>query len=200
MNDRLLMIFARNPILGEVKSRLATAWGEPEALRIYKRLLLYTISLCQGLSCTKWLWYSGGIPKMSSFRPQGYRLCLQQGDTLGERLYSAFTHAARAYRSVIVIGSDCYALRPTHIHEAWTKLSSNDVVIGPAKDGGYYLLGVQHPHTALLRALFYNKHWSTPALFTQTLQSLRAYSVDTLSVLPDIDNPQDVPKEWQPPL
>src|SRR5262249_24760372 len=118
-----------------------------------------------------------------SSHPQG------PGD-LGERLSRAFRDAfASGARRVVVIGSDCPDVTPADIHAAWAALEAHDVVLGPAIDGGYWLIGLQALHEPLFRGV----RWSTSTVLTQTLalchqQGLRVHRLRELS---DVDTEED---------
>ena len=97
---------------------------------------------------------------------------------------------------MVIIGSDCPDLQPAHVQQAFSALVSHDVVIGPAADGGYYLLGMRHMH----HALFQNKSWSTEKVFAETISDLDRVGL-TYSVLPqlrDLDEAKDLPEDWLP--
>jgi rSAM/selenodomain-associated transferase 1 len=116
----------------------------------------------------------------------------QKGPDLGERMAHAFAWAfVHGYEEVIIIGSDCAELKYELLNEAFEKLKQYDAVIGPAKDGGYYLLGLKE----VFAPVFINKQWSTDTVFAETLQDLEeaGKSVYQLPVLSDIDTMADIP-------
>ncbi len=190
--DKALIIFIKNPRLGNVKTRLAATVGNQEALRIYRQLLSYTRRAALGVSAYRELWYSRHIPEGDDWRETDFTKKLQHGSSLGERMKHAF-HIAfdEGRRRVVIIGSDCAQLQPEHIQEAFENLNDHEVVIGPANDGGYYLLGTSQ----FIPALFENKAWSTNRVMEQTLQDCKELNLSyhMLEELNDVDTEAD----WQ---
>ena len=114
---------------------------------------------------------------------------LQKGADLGERMQHAFETAFdQGYEKVIIIGSDLFELKPTHITTAFEVLESHEVAIGPSLDGGYYLLGMKQ----LEPALFKNKKWGTDSVLKNTLKDLQQQKVKLLEALNDIDTFEDL--------
>ena len=190
--SQLLMVFARNPVLGKVKQRLAMALGAAQALRIYRRLLQHTIALTAPVQVHKWLWYAGGMPQDSAFVPRQYFLHHQPTGHLGARMAHAFDTAFDAgHTHVVLIGSDCLSLTPKHIAQAFEALQSHDCVIGPALDGGYYLLGLRH----LMPSLFTHTQWGTDQVCQRTIQCLHTAKAShhVLEPLSDLDHPDQIP-------
>ncbi len=150
-HQNALIIFARKPVLGKVKTRLAATIGDEHALRIYIRLLTHTheVAMQSGADVHVFL---TELP--ADLFWQDFMLDLQSDGDLGKWMHHAFTQLFTAgYQAIVIVGSDCPDLQPTHIHQAFSALISHDVVIGPAANGGYYLLGMRHMH----HALFQNK-------------------------------------------
>ncbi|CAA0146860.1 TIGR04282 family arsenosugar biosynthesis glycosyltransferase [Tenacibaculum maritimum] len=189
MNKNLLLIFTRNPELGKVKTRLAKAVGNETALTIYKFLLDKTKKVTQNLNCDKAVYYSVQVRNHDIWEEKNYQKKLQKGEDLGIRMHNAFQEAfENNYEKVLIIGSDLYDLTPNHIHEAFDKLNSNEVVIGPAKDGGYYLLGMKK----LIPSIFKNKNWGTSSVRKDTLKDLEKVNVHLLEPLNDVDLIEDI--------
>ena len=189
MSKNLLLIFTRNPELGKTKTRLAKAIGDEAALEIYKFLLDHTREVTQNLTCDKAVYYSVKIRENDIWNASVYQKHQQNGDDLGERMYNAFQDAfTNNYEKVLIVGSDLYDLKPHHINNAFEKLNSNDVVIGPAEDGGYYLLGMRKLHSNI----FENKEWGTSSVRKDTLNDLQNVSVHLLETLNDIDVFDDI--------
>jgi rSAM/selenodomain-associated transferase 1 len=120
---------------------------------------------------------------------------VQQGPTLGEKMQEAFEKMFTAgYKRVCIIGSDCYELTTTIIDNAFTALEKNDAVIGPAADGGYYLLGLGK----MIPAVFGNKEWSTDTVYQSTIADFKnaGCSYEILPILNDVDNIEDVPAHF----
>lgn len=189
MSKNLLLIFTRNPELGKVKTRLAKTIGDESALNIYKFLLNHTKEVTQDLNCDKAVYYSVKIRNNDIWDASNYQKHQQNGDDLGIRMKNAFQEAFdKNYEKVLIIGSDLYDLKPNHINEAFEKLNSNDVVIGPAEDGGYYLLGMKELHSEV----FKNKAWGTSTVRQDTLNDLQNVSVHLLETLNDVDVFDDI--------
>lgn len=192
MENSLLIIFAKNPVLGKVKTRLAKTIGDEEALKIYNLLLRHTQALCDQLDLTKYVFYTDYIPENDIWsNGDAYKKHIQEGDELGSRMYNAFRKGfAEGYKSIAIIGTDCPELRAAHIELAFDHLKTSDTVIGPAKDGGYYLLGMN----ALHKELFFNKSWSTSSVFDDTVDDLKnlKISYELLPTLSDVDTEEDL--------
>ncbi|MFZ5971108.1 MAG: TIGR04282 family arsenosugar biosynthesis glycosyltransferase [Bacteroidota bacterium] len=188
----LLIIFYRNPVLGKVKTRLAATLGDEAALAIYLRLVQHTREVTQALTCDKWVYYSDYVDTEDNWDNAGYAKHLQhQRADLGERMRTAFERAFHSgYQSVCIIGTDCWQLTPSIVAEAFTQLKSHHAVLGPAHDGGYYLLGM----TRFYGHVFENKKWSTETVASETLQDFEKAEI-TCALLPtlhDIDEAQDL--------
>lgn len=198
-SDSHLLVFARVPALGRVKSRLAAGVGAPAALAVYHELLAITNTavVTAGVPATVWLADTAGPePTTAETREWAahHAKCQPEGD-LGARMTTAFAAAfAAGAGRVAIIGTDCPGLRDTHLNEAFALLETNDLVLGPATDGGYYLLGLRQPQPEL----FLNKTWSTDSVLTDTLADaarlgLRAAFLPTLR---DVDNADDL-ADWR---
>ncbi len=184
-----ILIFTRNPELGKVKSRLAKGIGQKNALTIYKKLLQHTKEVVSQIDCERWVGYSVAVRPNDIWPAADFKKFQQQGDDLGNRMEHAFTKAfAAGHQKVIIVGSDLYDLRPKHILEAFTALDTHDTVIGPAQDGGYYLLGMK----TLIPQVFSNKEWGTATVFDATLADLKDKSLHKLEMLNDIDYAEDL--------
>lgn len=185
----LLMTFTRNPELGKVKTRLAKGIGEKAALEVYIKLLEHTESVLQKINTDKCVWYSVSVRQNDIWPDDSYQKKAQFGNDLGERMLNAFIDAFQHnYEKVIIIGSDLYDLQPKHIEEAIEALDNNDVVIGPAQDGGYYLLGMK----TLQKEAFNPKNWGTETVLADTLNDLDTQKIHLLETLNDIDHAEDL--------
>ena len=185
-----IIIFVRNPELGKVKTRLAASVGDHAAVDIYKQLLLHTMQVADESSADKFVFYHEQIMQHDIWNKNGFFKKLQSGSNLGEKMKNAFsTIFTEGYSKVIIIGSDCLQLNSTIINEAFAGLEQNDTVIGPAKDGGYYLLGMK----IMLPFLFDHKAWSTATVFKDTMFNMRQHNLSTtiLQVLTDVDTEAD---------
>ena len=189
MKKEALIIFVRNPVLGKVKTRIAATIGDENALAIYKHLLQYTKQIASETGVTKHIFYADELNQCDLW--DGNEKYLQTGDDLGDRMKNAFNCVfAKGYGKVIIIGSDCFELTPAIIDSAFDYLDESEIVIGPAKDGGYYLLGMSTPHPYL----FDNIQWSTNRVFNETLGIMREnnLSISLLPELNDIDEAKDI--------
>ncbi|MBC8755454.1 TIGR04282 family arsenosugar biosynthesis glycosyltransferase [Kordia sp. YSTF-M3] len=188
-NTTLLMTFTRNPELGKVKSRLAKGIGEKAALEVYIKLLEHTESVLQKVNTDKCVWYSVSVRENDLWNDDVYQKKTQVGTDLGARMLYAFQDAFdNNYEKVMIIGSDLYDLQPKHIEEAIKALDTNDMVFGPAQDGGYYLLGMKTLH----EKAFLPKNWGTETVLADTLNDLDNQTIHFLETLNDIDHAEDL--------
>lgn len=189
MSKNLLLIFTRNPELGKVKTRLAKTIGEKKALEIYKFLLNHTKKVTKNIACDKAVYYSVKVRKNDIWDASTYQKKQQLGEDLGIRMKHAFQDSfAAGYEKVLIVGSDLIDLSEDIIEKGFIQLASNDVVIGPAKDGGYYLLGVK----SLPPNIFENKTWGTATVREDTLNDLKDKKVHLLNELNDADIFEDI--------
>lgn len=184
-----LMIFTRNPELGVGKRRLAAQVGDEKALEIYKFLLEHTRSITKYIYGIKQVWYSERVHQDDEWDNLTYEKYEQKGADLGKRMKYAFEQALQKHESVIVIGSDMYDLTALEIDEAFKKLNDHDAVIGPAEDGGYYLLGFKNK---IPEGVFENKEWGTATVLEQTLKDLENTDYVKLEERNDVDTLEDI--------
>ncbi len=184
-----LIIFTRNPELGKGKRRLAATVGDEKALEIYKFLLEHTRSITKNIYGIKQVWYSEQVHENDDWDNLVYEKYAQQGDDLGERMKHAFEKALERHESVIIIGSDMYDLSALEIDEAFKKLNEHDAVIGPATDGGYYLLGFKN---SIPKGIFENKEWGTETVLQETLSDLDKVDYVILEERNDVDTEDDI--------
>ncbi|WGD33563.1 TIGR04282 family arsenosugar biosynthesis glycosyltransferase [Olleya sp. YS] len=188
-NKNLIITFTRNPELGKVKTRLAKTIGKTSALAIYEKLLEHTESVLHNLDCDKAVYYSVQVRDNDIWDSSIYQKHQQSGDDLGLRMQNAFEEGFnKGYKNIVIVGSDLYDLKSKHITDAFSALKDNDVVIGPAEDGGYYLLGMKNMHSNI----FKNKKWGTETVFEDTMKGLQNESVFLLEPLNDIDTFEDI--------
>lgn len=195
----ILQIFSKPPLAGEVKSRLIPALGEAGALALYRQFLEHTLitARCSGFAGIElWCTDSGesGIRALAS--RHNVRLQQQSGNHLGERMASAINVALARAPYVVLIGCDCPALQAEDLRRAagWLR-SGADAVLGPASDGGYYLIALRRP----LLDLFTDIAWGTGEVLEVTRARLRHAGVSwhELPEYRDIDRPEDL--EFLPP-
>ena len=185
-----LIIFIRNPELGKVKTRLSATIGPVSALTVYMELLQHTFKISSENNADKFVYYSDSVTENDLWNAPGFAKKIQASGTLGVKMNSAFTDLfALGYKKIMIIGSDCFELTAEIIGEAFKRLDDHDVVIGPANDGGYYLLGLKK----MLGYIFRNKSWSTDCLYEETIADLRRNdnSFYSLIKLTDVDTEED---------
>ncbi len=190
----LLIIFYRNPKIGKVKTRLAATVGNQKALEIYMKLSLHTKTITEDLNLEKIVFYTDVIDLMDIWPNATFLKALQDGKELGEKMKNAFVAGFETgYTSICIIGTDCYELTAEIITQAFEALKSADAVIGPARDGGYYLLGMTNPHTGV----FNNKNWSTETVLQETIQNFESLNLNYIKLqeLTDVDTAEDLPDE-----
>jgi rSAM/selenodomain-associated transferase 1 len=195
-DESLLIIFYRNPELGKVKTRLAATIGDAKAFSIYLLLAEHTRSITEDLDISKALYYSEYIDQNDGWLNNKYKKHLQVGADLGERMANAFNDGFNnGYKSICIIGTDCFELRSSMITEAFRRLLTHDIVIGPAQDGGYYLLGMNHLHSTI----FKNKVWSTNTVLTDTLHDIKLQGLSCWQLQPlrDVDEEKDLPAHFR---
>ena len=185
----LLLIFTRNPELGKCKTRLAAKVGDNAALEIYKFLLKHTVSITQNLNVEKYVYYSESIWENDIWDNAVYQKKLQNGNDLGMRMKQAFLDGFDSgFEKIIIIGSDMYDLSQKNLEEVFAKLDGHDYVLGPAEDGGYYLLGM----TSFKEELFHNKAWGTDTVLHSTLGDLKNENYFMLETKNDVDHYEDI--------
>lgn len=185
------MVFLRAPRLGRVKTRIAATHGAEFALATYQELLrgtLHAISSLPGvdLRCTP----DDAVSEIKSLAQPGWTVSPQGEGDLGERLQRAFTEGFdRGGRRIAIIGTDCPELTAGDIDAAWTALTGSEVVLGPANDGGYWLIGLRAPGGELFRDI----EWGGSRVLSQTVQraSRLGLRVHQLRALGDIDTAED---------
>lgn len=187
--EAALLVFARAPVPGRVKTRLVPLLGKEGAARLHRQLLKRTLATAMEselevtLCCT---------PATGQFKATAkIRLQSQGRGDLGERLYRASARALRSHRYVIVIGSDCAVLRVADLRAALRALRGGaDAVLSPAEDGGYALIGLARAR----RSLFTGVDWGSNRVLAQTRARLRrlGWRWQELRTLWDVDRPEDV--------
>ena len=189
MPKNLLLVFTRNPELGKVKTRLAKTVGNATALKIYIFLLKRTRDIAVKVAADKAVYYSVKVRENDIWDASIFQKHQQVGEDLGIRMLHAFKNGFKAgYEKVIIIGSDLYDLTSETIENAIIALENNEVVIGPAEDGGYYLLGMN----SLEEKIFKNKDWGTETVRKDTLKDLKDKKVFLLGELNDVDIFEDI--------
>ena len=188
-----LLVFARHPELGRVKTRLAAGIGNEAALAVYKELLQHTYKATAQVAAHKTVWLaeaSATLDAVPEIWP-GYEQLLQFPGDLGMKMQAAFAHAfAHGAKAAVIIGTDCPGITGELLTQAFDSLATNDLVIGPAEDGGYYLLGMRE----LYEDIFVDKSWSTDTVLAHTVADATRLGlrVAQLPTLRDVDDAADL--------
>lgn len=184
-----IIIFVKNPVPGKVKTRLAATTGEKAALDVYVQLIDHLKSGIAGTTYPVFIFYSDYIEPDDFWPVRQYTKEVQSGNDLGERMSDAFNKVLFRHKKAVLIGSDCPLINTELLKQALLGLDSADVVIGPAADGGYYLIGMNKPCDMLFKDI----HWSTEDVFEATLRKAEEsfISVHQLTELRDVDDEND---------
>lgn len=188
MSKNLLIIFVKNIKLGRVKTRLAKTVGDDNAFKVYKALVEVTEEATSNMNVDKRIYFSDAI--IDDKWPNNYK-AVQKGIDLGKRMSNAFQDGFNdGYNNIVLIGSDLPNISKEIINHGFNALKHNDVVFGPAVDGGYYLVGMSKLHDCI----FENKAWSTSNLLEETLTGLeqKKIKVSLIETLNDIDTFEDL--------
>lgn len=185
------MVFLRAPQLGQVKTRLAAGLGPEATLAAYRHLLDVTTEALREFDCVE-LRYTpdDALLRVEPWRRNGWSLSPQGTGDLGERLVRAFDDGfAAGFDRIAVIGTDCPYVTADDIRSAWEALTTKDVVMGPAADGGYWLIGLRTPQPAL----FARMSWGGETVFEETRRRAEelGLTVAVMRELRDIDTVAD---------
>lgn len=184
-----LIVFIKNPELGKVKTRLAATVGAEKALAIYIALMEHTRKIAEALPVSRYLFYSQEINEKDNWKRNKFYKDLQIEGNLGDKIAMAFHSVFKENEKVVIIGSDCASLTPEIVQTAFNKLDEYPFVIGPAMDGGYYLLGMNQ----FFPEVFKDIEWSTSSVFPTTKKRIESLgkSYYILPTLSDIDYEED---------
>lgn len=196
MNCRALIIFAKLPLPGTVKTRLTPPLSAEEACGLYSAMITDTLTLCGSLAgVTPFLFFQDTPGAPDFFAALAPEICSlpQRGHDLGERMQSAFTEIfARGFSSIALIGTDSPDLPPEYIFEGFSLLEyeHTDVVFGPAEDGGYYLLAMKR----VWGELFMKLPWSSEKLLAASVEAAKdaCLGASFLAMWYDIDTATDL--------
>lgn len=188
MPENLLIIFAKNPVLGRCKTRLAKGIGPENALAVYRILLQHTAQTTSSLKVDKEVFYTDFIDHEDSWDSTIFKKGLQRPGDLGQKMQAAFEAGfKKGYQKIVLIGTDLISLEASDIEKAFKALDNNRVVFGPAQDGGYYLIGLSQ----MKPELFKNIPWSTPEVLTKSLEKID-HTYQLLQIKNDIDTEEDL--------
>jgi uncharacterized protein len=191
MNKAGLIIFTRHPELGKCKTRIAAELGDHAALKIYEKLVAYTHAITKDLPMKKFVFYADDLPPVDLWTDGNFERRIQTPGGLGEKMLNAFKEVFESgCDQVAIIGSDCAQITAMDILSAYTPLE--DVVFGPAEDGGYYLLRLSH----CIPELFQDMKWSHHQVLEKSLSRLGELGIDyyLLGTKSDIDYANDLQK------
>jgi uncharacterized protein len=187
-----ILVFAKAPILGQVKTRMQPVLSEQQSLDLHRRMLRHCLrQACHSAVAPVELWVSAEHEYWQGLSEQfEFKQCLQRGNDLGQRMANALQQGLSGQQSRLVIGSDCPFIDIGYLEKAFTDLADVPVVLGPALDGGYVLLGLRQ----FDMALFEDIPWGSEEVLARTLEQLAAigWSGATLASLADIDRPEDL--------
>ena len=193
--DAVLMVFCKAPIAGQVKTRLMTELTADQALQVHIELSEATLKLAvQSRLCPVQLWCAPTVVHpffTASAQTYQIPLRLQLGDDLGERMNHAFCSALDSYSKALIIGCDCPSLTGQDLDQALAALNQrSDIVLAPAEDGGYVLIGLDRAHPEL----FTDMPWGTTKVLDQTRQRIRQLNLNhrELKLQWDVDSPRDL--------
>lgn len=192
-----LVIFTRYGEPGKTKTRLIEKLGAEGAAELHREMTVHTLAWAKRLTQCRLLgivirFEGGGEALMRQWLGDELTYRSQGDGDLGERLERAFAAGfGEGMKAVVIVGTDCPGLTADRVGEAFEALRRCDLVLGPATDGGYYLIGLRR----LVPDLFTDIAWGTDKVFTRTrrLAERLGLSVGTLEALPDVDRPEDLP-------
>ena len=190
---RFIIVFAKEPQRGKVKTRLKNGLSSEKIVRLYKAFLKDTGELINKCKTANKImaYHFDGHPRYLKRIAKGYIFHKQNGNCLGQRLHNAFVFAkSQGSTKTVIIGSDAPDLPPEYIETAFQELSCHDVVFGPSRDGGYYLVGLKMP----VRNIFQGIKWSTSSVLKDSLRKAKKAdkSVYLLKPWQDIDSCEDL--------
>jgi rSAM/selenodomain-associated transferase 1 len=191
-----LMVFTRFPEPGKTKTRLAKVLGNQGAADIQKKLTEHTLSQVMQFLQIRPLevivnYEGGSLKQIREWLGPAFHYLAQGSGDLGQRMGEAFAAAFKQdYKRIVIIGTDCPDLRACHIAQAFAALRHKDLVLGPATDGGYYLIGLRRHE----KSIFEKVPWGTDAVLAKTLKiaEQKGLSIDLLETLSDVDRPEDL--------
>lgn len=198
--QEIILLFTKYPQPGRSKTRLIPAVGAEKAAAIQRQMTQFILgNISQYIDkflCDLAIYFDGGTNElMNNWLGDKYRYVEQINSDLGTRMAMAVRDHQRKYKAVVIIGSDSPDINDTVIQQAFLKLQSHEIVIGPAYDGGYYLIGMQTQLSdECIDCLFSDIAWGSAAVLDQTItrveqQKLRYH---LLTRLHDIDTPEDL--------
>jgi rSAM/selenodomain-associated transferase 1 len=191
----LILLFVKAPRKGQVKSRLAAVMGQDTALELYRNFVLDILASVEksGVPCRVCYYPADSGETVRQWLGDRLTYMPQEGNNLGERMEQAFRRVfSEGISRAVLIGSDIPDLPPALLQDAVERLDRMGAVIGPSKDGGYYLIGFRKD--AFFPNIFHGPEWSTETVFRKTMQIFRQEQreVSLLSTLQDVDTINDL--------
>lgn len=193
--DTAILIFAKAPVPGEVKTRLTPPLKPAQAAILHQKLVSRTLRMATKTALAPVTLYCSPDQNHSYFVEceQTYTIAtaIQQGEGLGARMLHGLESALQHKRYAVLIGTDCPAMKQDYLEEAIQRLrSGSDVIIGPAHDGGYVLIAMKQAHAEL----FADIEWGTGKVFAQTMERIMQadLQLSLLASMQDIDRPEDL--------
>jgi len=191
--NKQLIVFIKSPEPGKCKTRLIPYLTAQQACEFYKSLVINcmnTIDALSDIDIALYVYPDNQHPFIKTLQlNRPLSLHNQQGNNLGERMHHAIHNSLKTYKQCVLIGTDCPVLDAAYINKAFKALQQHDMVLGPAKDGGYVLIGA----TKIQAELFANINWGSDRVLQQSLNnnSTAGYNTHLLNTLWDIDTPED---------
>lgn len=199
----VVALFAKEPVKGKVKTRMEAQLGQEGALSLHKALIRYVFSnLAESQLCPVQLWVAQAqAPSRSNNISEEFFLSIcnkrdisyQKGESLGERMAHTARELLKDSEYVVLVGADCASVDAAYLEQALEALESGEqIVFGPAEDGGYVLLGLR----IVPECLFAQVPWGEAEVMVKTRQNLKAAGLSWLELAPrwDVDRPQDLPR------
>lgn len=197
----LVILFTRYPQLGKCKTRLIPALGAEGALKTHKQLVSHILHELHGFLASRsntdlHIYYDGGsLEQLQEWLGSKKSYRRQEGVDLGQRMKNALNHGLHKQYNTILIGSDCPGIDASLFEEGFEALKQKEIVLGPAHDGGYYLIGIaENSKPELWKQIFEDIPWGTDKVFAKTVAKAEKYGlcIHTLSKLHDIDTAEDL--------
>lgn len=184
-----LIIFTKNPEPGKVKTRIADSLGPEQAYLIYLQLLDTIRATCRQVKAVSYVFYSDFIDLADDWPSPPFLKRLQSGADIGIRMNHALSEVLDHHPKAVLVGADVPEIHASHISAAFQLLDDVPLVLGPAADGGYYLIGLTQPRPEL----FHHIKWSTSTVLDETLLRCSELSIPyhLLETLHDIDTADD---------
>ncbi|WP_107037560.1 TIGR04282 family arsenosugar biosynthesis glycosyltransferase [Brumimicrobium mesophilum] len=193
-SNNALIIMTKNPELGKCKTRLAKTLGDEKALEIYIQLIDYTAEISKEIKADKFIYSTDILTDKGRWESSNTFFSIQSQGDLGDRMNNAIQNVlGLGYEKVIVLGSDCAEINADDISNAFEQLSNEDFILGPALDGGYYLIGMKKVSPTLFKEM----NWSTETVLEDTITRIndKNSSYSLLESKSDIDFEEDLMRE-----